>query len=163
MALTKVQGEGISGLSISANNEITMSSQPAFHATKSGNQNNVADNTTIAFDVERFDNNLDFDGTSTFTAPVTGRYMLGIEIRVDGLENAHSYFRPYIVTSNKNYTGFITAGNALANDPTYYHISASILADLDAGDTAYVTWRWANGSAQDDISADSIFYGYLVC
>ena len=72
MALTKVQGEGISGLSISANNEITMSSQPAFHATKSGNQNNVADNTTIAFDVERFDNNLDFDGTSTFTAPVTG-------------------------------------------------------------------------------------------
>ena len=43
MALTKVQGEGISGVSISANNEITMSSQPAFHVTKSGNQNNVAD------------------------------------------------------------------------------------------------------------------------
>ena len=162
MALTKVQGEGISGLSISANNEITMSSQPAFHATKSGNQNNVADGTTIAFDVERFDNNADFTGNS-FTAPVTGRYMLGIELRIDGLDNAHSFFRPYIVTSNKTYSGFITAGNALANDATYYHISASILADLDASDTAYVSWNWTNGSAQDDISADSIFYGYLVC
>ena len=153
---------GASRITVDSNGHVTMPSQPAFHATKSGNQNNVADGTTIAFDVERFDNNGDF-ASNTFTAPVTGRYMLGVELRIDGLDNAHSFFRPYIITSNKTYSGFITAGNALANDATYYHISASILADLDASDTAYVTWNWTNGSAQDDISSDSIFYGYLVC
>ena len=43
MALTKVQGEGISGVSISANNEITMSSQPAFSANLgASSQTNIA-------------------------------------------------------------------------------------------------------------------------
>ena len=81
MALTKVQGEGISGVSISANNEITMSSQPAFMAY-SNTQNNIAvgSNVSITFENERFDQNADFDGTSTFTAPVTGKYQLSVNL-----------------------------------------------------------------------------------
>ena len=45
-----------------------------------------------------------------------------------------------------------------------YKVGVSALADMDAGDTAYVRIYLSNaGTAQMDINVVSYFSGYLVC
>ena len=74
MALTKVQGEGISGITISSDEEVTMPLQPSFLAQPTSTQDNVGitDGTsvTIALGTERYDVGSNF-ASNTFTAPVT--------------------------------------------------------------------------------------------
>jgi len=50
-------------------------------------------------------------------------------------------------------------------DSAYQTFNGSVLADMDASDTAYLQIRAHGGSAQTDISfgADSHFSGYLAC
>ena len=169
MALTKVQGEGISGVSISANNEITMSSQPAFHATKSSDQDDLAVGgslTTITFDGERFDQNSDFNtSTSTFTAPVTGKYYLKTGMYLQNIDSAANYIQFRINTSNKEYITIISPDN-FTSDINYYSGTIDVFADMDASDTATVRITITGGAAQADVQANSsytYFVGFLVC
>ena len=163
MALTKVQGEGISGVSISANNEMTMSSQPAFNAY-ANTQSNIAtaSNVTITFENERFDQNADFDGTSTFTAPVTGRYQFNASIYLNTVDQASGYYYLELNTSNDNYYNIIATGQ-FAGDPDYWTLTLSHIVDMDAGDTAKCRVNQSHGTAQTDINANSYFSGHLVC
>ena len=163
MALTKVIGEGISGVSISANNEITMSSQPAFLAY-ANTQNNiaVATNVNITFQNERFDQNADFDGTSTFTAPITGRYQLNASVYFGNIDSASGYYYIELNTSNENYYNIIAAGGFSA-DIDYLTLTLSHIVDMDASDTAKIRVVQSHGTAQTDINANSFFSGYLVC
>ena len=163
MALTKVQGEGISGVSISANNEITMSSQPAFMVHPSTTQSNIPVNgfTTIVFGTERFDQNSDF-ASNTFTAPVTGKYQLQVSMRLDSLDKDNNNIQLHITTSNRTYYSIIQP-TVLAADPAFWWLGTTVLADMDASDTAYVRMYISNdGAAQIDVQADSYFSGYLV-
>ena len=163
MALTKVQGEGISGVSISANNEITMSSQPAFLAQPTSTQTNFAVNaiTTIIFGSVRFDQNSDF-ASNTFTAPVTGKYQLNVEIFVQQVNNGYEFFEVHLVTSNRTYRHASTPDHFMDTDSSL-HMGYNVLADMDAGDTAIVQLNVPNtGSAQTDVHTYSSFSGYLV-
>ena len=169
MALTKVQGEGISGVSISANNEITMSSQPAFSAHKNGSsQANLAVNTdvTITFGTERFDVNSDYNtSTSTFTAPVTGKYFLSVTLRFSQLDVDANYHIIWINTSNETYRFIIDAG-IMSVDPDFYSMTSTVLADMDANDTALVKFNQGLGSAIADVNGTasySYFTGCLIC
>ena len=56
MALTKVQGEGITGITITANNQITKSTVPAFFVYNSTNDwfSNVSAGTLIQFNTAKF-------------------------------------------------------------------------------------------------------------
>ena len=167
MALTKVQGEGISGVSISANNEITMSSQPAFNAY-ANTQSNIAvgSNVNITFDGERFDQNSDFNtSTSTFTAPVTGRHYLKTGMYLQNIDSAANYIQFRINTSNKEYITIISPDN-FTSDINYYSGTIDVLADMDASDTATVRITITGGAAQADVQANSsytYFVGYLAC
>ena len=161
MALTKVQGSGISGVTISANNEITMSSQPAFLA-KATAQNNIANGTTLQFGTEIFDQNGDF-ASNGFTAPVTGRYHLSWTIRLVDLDNAASYIIVRMETSNRNIDPIIDI-DEFSSDVTYYTASFSLLMDMDANDTASVVYVQSGGSTVvDNDASHSFFSGYLVC
>jgi hypothetical protein len=169
MALTKVQGEGISGVSISANNEITMSSQPAFSAHKNGTaQSNLAINTTvtITFGTERFDSNSDYNtSNSTFTAPVTGKYFFSTSVYFNELDSGASYMTFGIETSNESYRVIFDA-NEFSSDLDYHSLTATALADMDANDTAYVHFLQSGGTAQGDANGATnytYFTGCLIC
>ena len=146
---------------IDASGRVTMPSQPAFMVNPNSTQENIAPNgqRTITFDVERFDQGGNFSSNS-FTAPITGKYQLNVELRLDNVDTAATYYHLYLVTSNKTYHNIIQP--RFTSDPAYWSLSTSVLADMDANDTAFVQLYQANGATQTDINNDSNFSGYLV-
>jgi hypothetical protein len=158
-------GSFATAMNIDANGHITKPLQSAFSAYMSATQSNFAINggVTILFDTERFDQNADFNtSTYTFTAPVTGRYQLNLQARLNALDTAANYYQLIFKTSNTDY--IFTFDPNLSADADYYSISFSILADMDASDTAYVQVNQSGGSQQTDINhgGDTYFSGYLV-
>jgi hypothetical protein len=152
---------------IDASGAVTMPYQPAFMATKvSGEQANITPSTTttVSFPSEVFDNNADYNnGTATFTAPVTGKYHFNINIRTHQIDTSPAYYHIHLRTSNRTY-GLDLKSMKFASDPTYWTFNSSVLVDMDAGDTAYVTFYQHGGSTQVDLqgSVDSQFCGFLV-
>ena len=145
---------------------VTKPLQPAFHAHKNGTDvTNLADgDTTITWGHERFDQNGDF-ASNTFTAPVTGKYFLQINARFQEIDKDHDYIYLAIKTSNQDYS-FILDPDFGDSDPNYYSISHSVLADMDANDTAYIRYSQNGGAAQTDLDGNqeyTWFEGYLVC
>ena len=172
MALTKVTGQGLGSLktlagsttfNIDSDGHITKPLQPAFLAQPSGAQSDLAVNTMvdIAFATERFDQNGDYS-TPTFTAPVTGKYLLTAGVRFADLDTASTYFIMYMLTSNRSYQSIISL-DRFSNDVAYLTRTLSVVADMDASDTAKVQVLFqVSGSAQTDVDTDSFFSGCLL-
>ena len=91
--------------------------------------------TDIVFDTERFDVNADFNTTNyTFTAPVTGKYLVQYQVRLDMMDIDAGYYQLSIVSSNATYnTTFDPDG--FDKDPDYYSFTGGLLIDMDASDT----------------------------
>jgi len=152
-----------SGLNIGGT--FTAPSQPAFHAYNGASDDNVTGNGTVAtvdFNNESFDQGSNFSA-DTFTAPVDGRYQLNTTVRLDDMSGNGGVdsVELTIVTSNGSYQ-FSRSVNAFAE-----HFHLSVLADMDASDTAYVTIK-ATGQTSDttDVSGGSnntYFSGFLAC
>ena len=150
---------------IDANGHVTKPLQPAFLATKSSIQSNIAINsvTQITFDGERFDQNGDFS-SSTFTAPVTGRYQFNVVTTLAELDQDSSYVEFKLETSNVTYTHPIVDPDGFDRDLPYFTITYAQLVDMDANDVAKASLYIPDGSAQTDVRASqSFFSGYLVC
>ena len=177
MALTKVTGAGVEGLSLSSsstalsidsNGQITKPLQPAFLVENNNAQNNLAIDSvvTIVLDTERFDQNADFS-SNTFTSPVTGRYQLQFALTLRNLDSAADYIRFRLGTSNKSYDLFVDPNFDSSSpdyDSTFQIFSASILVDMDANDTCTLGYYQAGGTAQSDLNGSEVFFsGYLVC
>jgi prepilin-type processing-associated H-X9-DG protein len=160
-----------------ATGAVTMAEQPAFLVTPASDQTNIAlgSDVTILFGTEVFDQGADFtvstgdgqggDGSNlraTFTAPVTGKYQLNIAIRLEALDSAATYYHVQLKTSNRTYSVTAIDPNYSA-DLNYYWITQSVLADMDASDTAYVTLLQSGGTQQTDVSTPCSFSGYLAC
>jgi len=122
----------------------------------------VGANVNVVFANERFDQNADFDGTSTFTAPVTGRYQLNASVYLLGVDTASAYYYLELQTSNELYYNIIDSTEFNA-DLNYWTFTLSHLVDMDASDTAVCRILQANGTSQTHINANSFFSGYLVC
>ena len=139
MALTKVQGEGISGISISANNQITKSSQPAFfaHGTTSAWSENQSAGTVLVLDATKYNIGSHYNTSNyRFTAPISGVYQFnassylqqanntgGITIAVNGTIFNHTnsgyrlvQFYSHNASSPDNAGGFSTCLQLSAND-----------------------------------------------
>ena len=147
-----------------ANGIITKPLQPAFLAKVNSDQTNIATNSdvTVLFNVERFDQNADFDtGTYTFTAPVTGRYQLQTSLRLENVDTGGGYYQLKLVTSNTTYATLISP--LFSADASYWNMSHAVIADMDASDTAIVKIKQLQGTAQTDIDIESYFSGFLVC
>ena len=141
---------------------VTKPLQPAFNVTSNTNQINISGTQTVLFQTEVFDQNNDFSG-NTFTAPVTGKYFLNTILRLDNLDSASSYYRLYMQTSNEIYKTIWTMSR-MSGDLTYWTLQNTVFADMDAGDTVYITTQQSGGSPQADISGgQAYFQGYLVC
>ena len=151
----------IGGWIVGSAGQITMPSQPAFQVANSSTQSNIATGSqvTVALADERFDVGANFTG-NTFTAPVTGRYQLQVFARIDNIDSAAAYYELKIATSNRGY-GVIFDPD-FGQDAVYWHMSFSILADMDADDTSTIEIRQEGGTSQTDI-VDVKFSGYLAC
>jgi hypothetical protein len=149
---------------ISSAGEITAPLQPAFLATPSSEQTNIAVGSavTVVWGTEVFDQGGDF-ATNTFTAPVTGRYQLNVWLRSDAVDSASPYYQAWIKTSNRDYYFWTIDPGQFAGDPDFWTGSGSVLVDMDASDTAYVQIQQGSGTQQTDISVDSKFSGFLAC
>ena len=162
-------GDNQGHIRIDANGHVLMPNQSAFFAHANTAQSNLSTGgqVTIQFQTERFDLNSDYDtSTYTFTAPVTGKYQLNANVRLNALDSSASYYIIYIVTSNKNYF-MIFDPTRFSEDVTFWNLNQSVLVDMDASDTAKVRFFQPNGTAQTDIDGGtgdtpSNFSGYLV-
>jgi hypothetical protein len=135
-----------------------------FLAQPSGLLSNVTGNSTnysVVFATERFDTGSDFDGTSTFTAPETGKYLLHAHLMISGSTTNVTRYDLSIVTSNATYT----TQTAPADPGSQIDPMFTVIADMDASDTAIVKmYATGEGSNTWDINSGgfSHFCGALL-
>jgi len=153
---------GSTGIAISANGEVTMAAQPAFHALDSSanaNQTGSSGTYTVTFETEVFDQNSDF-ATPTFTAPVTGRYLIAAMVHIDGVTTSAGRYNMSIVTSNRTYQNLVDFDAAFDG---VLDIPYTVIADMDAADTATITIAGTGeGSNVWDIGVVGHFSGVLL-
>jgi hypothetical protein len=143
---------------------ITRPLQPAFQVYNHAGQTNLTDAgyTTITFDTETFDRGGNF-ASNTFTAPVTGLYQFSVILRLGDLgTTARASLQ--LFTTAQIYTLVELSPAAVASSAGLVNLCASILANMTAGDTAYLRiYLSGAGSNRVDIAADSTFFaGFLV-
>lgn len=154
-------------LTIDNSGNVTKPLQPAFSAYRNAYQYNIADNGTIIWNAEAFDTGSDFNtGSGTFTAPVTGKYLLVYSVDVSSLDSAATYYWLKLMTSNRNYYAPFVPTNQLLSSDGRMTFQNTVVADMDASDTAYITLDRSGGTTQADIvggsSQYSWFHGYLL-
>lgn len=158
---------------ISDAGEMTNSSQPAFLADLGTADNNVTGNgTTYTLGqgnalTEITDQGADFDpggsGTATFTAPITGTYFLSTKI-FGKQSSGGTRGVLTLVTSNRSYSN-VGIPNVATSGNVDNFMQLSTLADMDAADTATVTYIITGvGADTADVSSSGTFFnGNLVC
>jgi hypothetical protein len=157
-------GANNDALKIDTNGHITKPLQSAFlvqPASAQDNFGNDGNNDTVAFGTERFDQNSDFS-SNTFTAPVTGKYQLSVNLYLTNIDSAAGYYQATLSTSNRNYFYAYDVSSS-DQDPNRQTFQINVLADMDANDTAGVAILQVSGASQTDIAVESYFSGYLVC
>lgn len=149
-ALLLVGNGGSTGIAISAAGEVNMAAQPCVLAYNSSDDANVTGNGTVAtvdFDTEVFDQNADF-ATDTFTAPVTGRYLVSVGVFIGGVTNAADIIDVILVASNRTAKIDYTDSGSETHPHRTVMCASSIEIDMDAADTFTVTVR-VTGEASD--------------
>jgi hypothetical protein len=153
---------GTAGILIDSTGAVTMTSQPAFLSRASAQSNVTGAGTlyTLIFNTEKFDQNADFDATSTFTAPITGRYMINVMCRLTGITSAADSVNVQIVTSNNTLSATWTNVDSI---PSVYTWGGTLLMDMDASDTAVVKVNVSGeGSNVVDVDDQSWFAASLI-
>jgi hypothetical protein len=157
-------------MSILDTGEVTMPLQPAFLAYKNAENNNVTGDGTsynIVYDVEDFDNNADFDGVSTFTAPVTGKYFFTASVYIGGLLNTHLKAQFSIkTTGDVGSIKYIYSPWAFSSSDKRVCVSMTSFVKMTAGDTCLVDIIVYSGNKVVNVLATSgvnAFSGHLVC
>lgn len=151
-------------MSVATSGEINYPLQPAFLATHSADQNNVTGagaTITVNFTTEITDQNGDYDGTNTFTAPVTGYYGFNCSIRISDLTTAMTSGNISFATSNRSQTSNVANYGAIMTNGNILTLSHSIRADMDAADTCIVTVTISNGAGNTADLASAVTQTYF--
>jgi hypothetical protein len=121
-------------LNIDSSGRMTLPKQPRFFASLSGSTQTVTSGNlvTATYGNVLFDTTSSYNAsTYTYTAPVAGVYQFNVRMRVDGISGGYSTLT--LVTPFKTY---ISIASATAS---YSSFQIACLANLAAGNTAYVT------------------------
>ena len=156
-------------ISIDSSNRVTMPLQPSFFAQPSTAQNNigVTDGTSvvIALGTERYDVGANF-ASNTFTAPITGKYLLSATCYYLSMDSLSTYNAFYITTSNRLYFQLIAPPRDHATsagfDLPYWSFNHAVVADMDVNDTAVIKFAQYGGTIQADIQTETNFSGILI-
>jgi len=118
---------------------------------------------TIIWGTPTYDQNSDMSSTTTFTAPVTGKYLIICSLHINAVTSAADSVAMYVTTSNDQ---FFYSDNQVNGFGTEFETRLSIVCDMDADDTLTVQTQ-VNGEANDTIvnlTAGNNGYTYLsVC
>ena len=159
-------GGTTTAMTIDKDGHITKPLQPAVQASVGSNQLNITAGSlyTIPFGTEIFDQNADYNNfTYTFTAPVTGKYFIGLQSTIGGAPEEADYYQYTVVTSNRTYNATVDP-DMVQSVPVYDNFNFIVLADMDASDTCIVKFLVAsNGGNTLDFYAQSYMSIYLVC
>jgi hypothetical protein len=144
----------------------TRTQTSAFLANKSVTDASVTGDGTVAtvkFDTKIFDIGGNF-AADTFTAPLTGRYQFSGAVNIDQIGANHNAISVILVTSKRSYYGNLlnlpgNVGNIV--------LPFSVLADMDAGDTAVIQVSVGGSTKTVDVAGDkspvsTYFSGHLV-
>jgi hypothetical protein len=159
LALLIVGGTSFTGSPVQAQ-------PPAFLAYNSADDADVTGDGTVAtvdFDTKIFDIGGNFAG-DTFTAPVTGLYHFSGAVNIDQIGASHNAISVILVTSKRSYYGNLF--NLTANAGNIV-LPFSVLADMDAGDTAVIQVSVGGSTKTVDVVGDAsphstYFRGHLV-
>jgi len=158
-------------MSVATSGEINYPLQPCFLSGNSANQNNITGDAvtyTVTFVNEVFDQNNDFDGTSTFTAPVTGRYLFATSLTFTGILVASFGNTIAFITSNATVITFYgRLFNIIETSDGGLGYSSSTIADMDAADTCSVRIQFSGTARVVDVVGNgsfrqTTFSGYLI-
>lgn len=151
---------GSEHMRMDSSGNVTMSSQPAFMAQPSSNQNDIAGDTNVdvLMGTEQYDVGSNFS-SSTFTAPVTGKYFLSFTLYGVQLAGTANYMEMSIDTSNRNYT---IIQEPSGTETVFAGGTVAVIADMDANDTANCRVT-IGGSSTFDVTTSSRFTGALIC
>jgi hypothetical protein len=140
-------------LEINANG-IVSSVQPCVLAKPSSRQENISNSAkaTVVFGTEITDQGGDF-ASNTFTAPVSGNYLITFSIELVNADSAATFYQGTLITSNRNYA-YTQNGDTIGTDG-WINIPGSVVADMDANDTAYLAIEQGSGTAQTDVEVRS--------
>ncbi|MFH1231028.1 MAG: hypothetical protein V1709_05970 [Planctomycetota bacterium] len=129
--------------------------KPVFCVYPSAVQSNIAvgSSITIIFDQELYDVGNKF-ASNTFTAPVTGKYLMTGLISMQQLDIDATYYALRLITSNRIYY-LALFSPAFALDPTWWSAPFSVIVDMDAEDTAYIIILQNGGGVQTDIGSST--------
>ncbi len=130
---------------------ITLPLQPGFFGAGIETAiNNMVDATTYWVEfTEVYDIGSNW-ATSTFTCPVDGWYQVDVSICLLNWDDATTYYRLNIQSSN-NTTYTLFGGSLYDDNETYATINSSVCAYCDANDTIRVWLRQDDGVAQTDV------------
>jgi len=144
------------------NQGIVIGSVPIFLAMPTAQQSDLAVDTdvTIAFGTEHFDIGGNF-AANTFTAPVTGKYLLSMNIILLNLDSAAAYYQISIITTARNYAALIDPSK-FSGDITHWSFPIIVPANMAASETAFVRFYQSGGAAQTDVDISSFFGGALI-
>jgi len=141
---------------------VTQPRQPSFSVTHNASQDDVTgDGTEVAiiWNVETKDLNNNFSG-NTFTAPVEGFYQFSLLVAYSGIDVTHEAMQVRINTSNQVFIAQLPTVNSAALATPI--VPFSVLAWMDANDTATASGKVATGNKVVDISASNCFFsGFL--
>jgi len=163
----KISQGGILGvndvLTITSSGDVRFPLTPSFQYYANDVLNVTGDNTTYTcvFANENFDQNSDFDSTSTFTAPIAGRYSFNIHISIRDLVSAMITGLIRLITSNRTYSSSDARPGPTRTASSGWSTNFSHFCDMDASDTATVTIRVAGGSKVVDFESISRITGNL--
>lgn len=145
---------------ITSAGEITKPTHPAFMAQPSSQQSDLAGDTNVdvLMGTEQYDVGSNFS-SSTFTAPVTGKYFLSFTLYGRQLAGGANYMEMSIDTSNRNYT---IIQEPSGTESVYAGGTVAVIADMDANDTANCRVT-VGGSSTFDVTTSSRFTGALIC
>ena len=126
---------GATAMNIDSSGHTTTPLNPSFMIQQTSQGSYANGHTIFSSNItERYDTNADVT-TSTFTAPVTGKYILAMNILYNNVTGDH-VMEPYIKTSNREYS-FGRRSRQYSNETAYVAVAGTVIADMDANDTAY--------------------------
>ena len=152
---------------MTAAGERTMPLQPAVlaylassDASVTGNGTTFTVGSTTAL-TEVYDQNNDF-ATTTFTAPIGGRYYIHLNVGMDDITAAMTDGYVEIITSNRTYTGGYCSPGASKSAYNICGFCLTTVADMDASDTVTTTVTLSNGAGDSAlILGAAMIFTYL--